>query len=281
MNEPAADFAAKVREKESARHTVTFTRENGSRAAKLTLPEVPAHDDLPGLLAWLTSVLRLDAQHPVTGAKHEGLRGQGGHVELRRAGVPPIRFEPAATISSARRFLPALGWQLHPTDGEPYGFKDDHCRRIAHVVRLACGVCSAPDAAQEAAGIVGTFMSRAEAVEGHSTYGTPSQRHEAVERLRPATDERSGRAVGCARYLIDDNTGELVVRVSDLQIAAREHIGSGLAHGWLDARMDNLGWTRVRMQGYAHAGRDGRKGPHSRCDVYRGHLPSADAGEEP
>ncbi len=40
--------------------------------------------------------------------------------------------------------------------------------------------------------------------------------------------------------------------------------------------MDNLGWTRARLAGYAQPGRAGRAGPHARCDAYRGHLPAAD-----
>lgn len=248
---------------ETNSYAVTFT---DTKPPKLVLPATPAHDDLAGLLAWVTSVLRLDPRHPATTATHEGQRGQDGHVEIRRAGLPAIRFEPAASINSARRFLPALGWQLHPTDGEPYGFRDEHCRRIAHVLRLACGVCAAPDAAQEAAGIIGTFMSSGEPVQGLTTYGTPADRHEAAESLRSV-------ALSPPRYLIDANTGEFVIRVSDLQEAGRRHVGSSLQHGWLDARMQHLGWTRAQLQGYAQVGRDGRKGPHSRCDVYRGHLP--------
>lgn len=175
--------------------------------------------------------------------------------------------------------VPMLDTQLQPTDGEPYGFKDEHCKRIGRVIGLACGVCAAPDAAQEAAAIVGTFTLSAKAVEGLTTYGTPAQRHEAVEALRPELDTHSGRAIGPSCYLIDDSTGELVIRVSDLQEAARRHVGASLPHGWVDARIDNLGWARAHLQGYAHAGREGRKGPHSRCDVYRGHLPSDDADE--
>ena len=251
-------------------YAVTFT---DTKPPKLLLPEPPAHDDLAGLLAWITSVLRFNPQYPATSVVRQGRAGQDGHVEIRRAEVAAIRFEPAATIDSARRFLPALGWQLHPTDGEPYGFKDEHCRRIAFVLRLAGGVCDAPDAAQEAAAIVGTFMASAEVVEGLTTYGTPAQRHEVAENLRSVV-------LSPPRYLIDDATGELVIRVSDLQDAGRRHVGSSLPHGWLDARMEQLGWTRAQIQGYAHTGRDGRKGPHSRCDVYRGHLPTEDAGED-
>jgi len=252
-------------------YEVTFT---DTKPPKLKLPRKPAHDDLRGQLAWITSVLRFDPAHPATAVKRAGKPGQDGHVEIQRAGTSSIPFEPASTIDNPRRFLPALRWHLQPTDGAPYGFKGERCNEIADVVRLAAGVCAAPDAAQEAAAIVGTLTFMAEVVEGATTYGTAAQRYEAAEKLRPAIDRHSGRAVGAARYLVDENTGEIVVRVSDLQRAAREHIGSSVPHGWLDARMDQLGWTRASLQGYAVAGRDGRKGPHTRCDVYRGHLPS-------
>lgn len=252
---------------ERDRYAVTFSEH---KPPKLVLPDVPAHDDLAGLLAWITSVLRLDSQHPATGAVHEGKAGQDGHVHITRAGAPAIRFEPAAIVSSARKLLPALGWQLQPTDCEPYGFKDDHCRRIAHVLRLACGTSKAPDAAQEAAAIVGTLLGRAEPVEGFTGYGTSAQRYEAAEALR---SDDYGSPV---RYLIDSQTGELCIRVSDLQAAAREHVGASLAHGWLQARMQHLGWDRVRLDGHRTPGREGRGGPHARCDVFRGHLPSDD-----
>jgi len=239
---------------------------------KLVLPAVPAHDDLAGLLAWITNVLRLDPQHPATGTTHEGKTGPDGHVHITRAGAPPIRFEPASVVSSSRKFLPTLGWQLAPTDGEPYGFRDEHCRRIAHVLRLSCGTSKAPDAAQEAAAIVGTFLGRAEAVEGFTAYGTSPQRYEAAEALR---SEDYGSP---PRFLIDSQTGELCIRISDLQVAAREHVGASLAHGWLHARMEHLGWERVRLDGHRTAGREGRGGPHARCDVFRGHLRPEDEG---
>lgn len=249
-------------------YKVTFT---DTKPVKLLLPEVPAPGDLAGLLAWTTSVLQLDPQHPATAVAHHGVRGQDGHVEIRRAGVKAVLFEPQAAIYSARRMRPMLDSQLGPTDGKPYGFKDEHCADIAYVLRLAYGVCEAPDAAQEAAGIVGTFLSYAESIEGLTTYGTPAQRHEAVESMRSSV-------MSPPRYLIDNNTGEFVIRVSDLQEAGRRHVGSSLARGWLDARMQQLGWSRPQLQGYARPGRDGRRGPHTRCDVYRGHLPSDDDG---
>lgn len=248
-------------------YAVTFT---DSKPPKLVLPEVPAPDDLAGQLACITSIFRLDPRHPATGVVHEGKPGPDGHVHITRAGAAPIRFEPASIVNSARKFLPALGWQLQPTDSEPYGFKDEHCRRIAHVLRLACGASKAPDAAQEAAAIVGTFLGRSEAIDGHTGYGTSPQRYEAAEALR--RDDYGSPA----RYLIDTQTGELCIRVSDLQAAAREHVGASLSHGWLQARMEHLGWDRVRLDGHRSHGREGRGGPHARCDVFRGHLPTDD-----
>lgn len=258
------------------KYEVTFTDD---KTPKLVLPVVPEHDDLPGLLAWLTTVLALDPAHPVTDVRHEGQRGPDGHVHITRAGAGSIRFEPARAISTARQMLPALIFQRHPSDGEPYGFRDQDCRTIAHVITKACGVCAAPDEAQEAAAIVGTFTFRAEPVEGFTTYGTTAQRYEAAEELRSGFDAYEDRRGGHSRYLVDDHTGEIVIRVSDLQVAAREHTGSSVRHGWLDARIDHLGWARVRLEGRALPGREGRTGPHLRCDVYRGHLPSDDADE--
>ncbi len=259
------------------RPVVTFTDD---KTPKLVLPDVPTHDDHLGLTAWITCVFRLDPRHPATGATHEGLRGQEGHVSIRRASAPSIRFEPAALISTARRLLPALSWQLLPTDGEPYGFKDEHGRRIAYVLRLLCGASASLTEADETAGIVGTFMQGADAIEGHTTYGGAPLRYEAALALQREADGHTGRPVGPARYLIDRETGELVIRVSDLQAAAREHVGSSLPRGWLDARMDDLGWQRRKLDGHALPGRAGRHGLHARTNVYRGHLPAVEHLDE-
>jgi hypothetical protein len=83
------------------------------------------------------------------------------------------------------------------------------------------------------------------------------------------------RPSGGPRYLIDAKTEELVIGVADLADAARGHTGSSLRRGWLDARMDGLGWRRIRLDGHALSGREGRKGPHAGVSAYRGHL-SAD-----
>jgi hypothetical protein len=253
-----------------AHYEVTWT---DGKPPKLELPDAPAYDDPIGLCAWTTCVLRLDPAHPVTGAVHQGLRGAEGHVEIRRAGAPSIRFEPAGAINTTRRLLPILAWQLQPTDGEPYGFKDEHARRIAHVLRLLCGASAEITEAQETAGIIGTYLSGAVPIEDHTTHGSSAQRYEAALALQRDLDDLSGLPRGPVRYLRDTNTGEMVIRVGDLQAAARSHIGSSLPRGWLDARMRALGWDRCSLDGHAVDGRAGRHSAHARTLIYRGHLP--------
>jgi hypothetical protein len=242
------------------------------KTPKLILPDKPAVHDLAGAKGWLTVVLNLDRSHPVIGAAHQGLRGPEGHVVLRRPEVPDLRFEPAALLSSSRRLLPALIAQLLPSDGEPYGFKDEHCRRIAFVVQRLCGAEQSATEAQETAAIVGDFLLDAQAIEGHRTYGDRAAKYEAAAALQTEIDER-GRPLGRNRYLIDADTGELVIRVRDLRVTARAMTGT-VPHGWLDARMDDLGWKRVVLDAHAESGRTGRRGPHLRPEVYRGHLPA-------
>ena len=244
---------------------------------KLTLPPAPAPDDRAGQCAWLTSAFALDPAHPVIGGAREGLRGAAGHVVLHRAGAPPLRFEPASRINAPQRLIEDLSWQMLPSDGAVPALKSEHCRAVAHVVRMLTDAAQVVTDAQETAGVVGTFLSAAEPVEGLTVYGSTAQRYEAATGLQRDLDPTTGRLLGAPRYLIDANTGELVIRAGDLAEAGRRHVGSSLPHGWLDARMDNLGWTRVALDGHAVRGRDGRQGPHARCNVYRGHVPAGDA----
>jgi hypothetical protein len=211
-------------------------------------------------------VLHLDPAHPVFEGVHQGPPDGSGHVELRRLDAPALRFEPASRISDARRLSDTLVWQGIQTDDEPYAWSNPQATKIAHVVGLLCGSTRTRTTAQETSLIVTTYLEASDAVEGYTTYGTPEQRYEAATELRPK--------LGANRYLIDENTGELVIRVSDLTAVARTVIGGGLERGWLDARMEDLGWARRTLDGRATAGREGRKdGGHAHPDVYRGHLP--------
>jgi len=239
---------------------------------KLVLPDVPAGADVAGLCAWLTRAFSLDRAHPITTGRREGLRGPEGHVVLDRAGAQSIRFEPAKLINAPAKLIETLSWMVTETDGAVPKLTGDHCRQIAYAVRLLCGASELLSAEQEAEGIIGTLMSEAVPIEGLTTYGTTGQRYEAAVALRPETDPTSGRAIGPKRYLIDQNTGELVIGVSDLQEAARRHVGSSLPRGWLDGRMETLGWSRIELDGHELPGRAGRQGRHARVNAYRGIL---------
>jgi hypothetical protein len=239
---------------------------------KLLLPEVPERSDIAGLCAWLTSVFNLDPGHSITGGRREGLRGPDGHVVLTRGAAAPIRFEPAAKINSPTKLIETLSWRMIESDGAVHALNAGHCRQIAHVVRMLCGAHEAMSDEQEAAGIVRTFMQGAVAVNGRTSYEPGAGAYEAAVALRRELDEMTGRQIGPARYLIDESTGEMVIAVSDLQEAARRHVGSSLPRGWLDARLKALEWQRITIDGHALPGRAGRQGPHATVIAYRGHL---------
>lgn len=243
---------------------------------RLVLPDVPALDDTAGLCAWLTCAFNLHTAHPITTGRHEGLRGPDGHAVLERRGAAPLRFEPQSKINTPARLIEVLSWQTGPTDGAIHALKGDHCRQIAHVVRMLCGATKAISDAEETAALVLVFLAEAIVQEGHTLYGTTAQRYEAATALQRELDEYTGRPRGIARYLIDANTGEYVIRAQDLGESVRRQLGSGLARGFIDGRMAGIGWTKAALDGHALAGRAGRTGPHARCNVYRGLLAVAD-----
>jgi len=229
----------------------------------IVLPPVPAVDDAAGQCAWLTAVLALDPAHPVTRAERQGSAGPDAHLELFRAGTHSIRFEPVGRVATPLRLAEALEAWMLPSDGAVPGFKLGHCRQIAQVVRMLCGVQERVTAAAEAMAVVGTYlqMSRA-AIEGLTTYGSTVDRFQVVCALAELGEF----------YVVDASTGELVIRYSDLATAARLHFGGSLPHGWLAGRMAAAGWSRVSLEGRQEAGKRGRHSAHQRCVVFRGHL---------
>lgn len=247
--------------------------DESGKTPKLKLPRLPDLGDITGLCGWLTAVFGLDPLHPVVGARHRGVRGPDGIVEVRRADADTIRFDPASALTKGRTITDTLSWHALPTDAEPHGFTNDHATHILRAVRVLCGSAEGLSIEQQMAGIIGTFQFGAVAVTGQSTYGETVRRYEAVIALQRQLDGVTGRPIGPPRYLVDDDTGELVIRVSDLAAAARAHTGSSLRRGWLDGQMDAIGWERVKLDGRSVPGRDGRMEPHLRCDVYRGHPP--------
>jgi hypothetical protein len=186
---------------------------------KPKLPEPPDHLDLNSQCMWTTSVMHLDTEHPVARAVHQGLSGAAGHVVLHRLDAPEIRFEPAAKISSAQKLADELVWQLLPTDGDPYPWSNAQATIIARVVWLLCGATKTATTSQETEHIIATFLEASRLQEGH-TYGNARQRAEFARLLRPSEGVRiHGR---------DLDTGEYIVRVSDLQRARRADGGLGM-----------------------------------------------------
>lgn len=225
---------------------------------------------MAGLLAWITTAWALDPLHPATRAERQGAAGPDSHIEVYRAGAQSIRLEPIGVLSSPARLTSQLDGWLLPSDGQTPAFKNADCRQIAHVLRMLCSLQETAAAADEGLSIVGTYVSMATAIEGNTTYATTRDSFDAAAALAQFGDW----------YLVDSMTGELVVRTGDLATAGRLHTGGSLAHGWLDGRMAAAGWERRTLQGWAEMGRDGRRGQHHRCEVYRGHMTSVSVAAE-
>lgn len=200
-----------------------------------------------------------------------------------RRPAPPRRgaaaLEPASRINTPARLDKDLTWQKLPIDPENYGYKTEHARQIVYVVRMLCGASQSASDQDETAAIVGVYLQGARRVEGHSTYRTGTGRYAAAMTLQRAIDDR-GLPCTPPSYLLDADTGEYVIRVQDLGDVARRQLGSSVARGWLDARMLDLGWQRVRHDGHALPGRQRVGNPHARVDTYRGHLPASAADAE-
>jgi hypothetical protein len=255
----------------SRRHgySVSFTDKG-----KLILPDPPAADDVAGQSEWLTVALARDPRHPIIGGEWQGHSGPTGHVELKRRAAPALRFEPARAINSRQRLIEALSWQRIRTDAAPYAYSDAHCVQIAYVVGCLADAEQGITEAEEMHAVLAAFLDAAACREDFSIAGTPGQRYEAAQALKRERDDY-GNPRGPARYLLDANTGELIVPLADLEAFARRSVGS-LERGWVVGRMAALGFRRQTVQGYALSGREGRKGPHNRIVVLHGHLPHDD-----
>lgn len=257
--------------KRAKRYEVGF----GDRG-KLVLPDIPELIDSAGQCAWLTAVFALDPSRPITGGKREGLDGPNGHVVLERAGAREIFVEPVSRINSPAKLVETLSWYRLPSDDPVHALKGEHCRLIAHVVRMLCGASKTISSAEQTDLLVSAFIHEATQVVGFTTYGTSRQRYEAAIALRRVVDPTVG-GRPAARYLVDENTGELVVAAGELQDAARRYAGSSFPHGWLDARMKTLEWVRITLEGRGLPA-VGNYRPHARIYCYRGLLPGSDEG---
>jgi hypothetical protein len=84
-------------------------------------------------------------------------------------------------VNTPARLVEAInGWGI-PTDGAIPALRGEHCRLIAHVVRMLCGASATITAEQEATAIFGTFQQSARLIEGLTTHGTGAQRYEAAD----------------------------------------------------------------------------------------------------
>jgi hypothetical protein len=270
MSDPRKD-EARLQALAAMQQACAVTWEGEGSKRKLVLPDVPATDDVAGQCRWLTAVFNLDPTFPIKGGSMQGPKGPQATVVLARAGAPDLRFEPAKNINQPAKLIEDLSWHRQPSDGKVHAIDKNHCRDISHVVLMLCDASGALDAKGEAESIVGAFLLNAYRIEGFTTYGRGTQMYEAACALGRDEDPYTGRFSPRFKYLVDVDTGEMVIGVEDLRVMARRQVGT-LPHGWLDARMDALGWTRTQLDGHALPGRAGRTGPHARINVYRGHL---------
>jgi hypothetical protein len=157
-------------------------------------------------------------------------------------------------------------------------FTNSHVRQVEHVVRMLAGMTAGVTAEQVTEAIVGAYLLFGTRVDGCTIHGTTGQRYEAVVALRRPVDDRTGRPVGAPRYLVDvERVGEYVIPVGAFADQARRELGS-ISHGLLDARMEEVGWRRVRLEG--HDTTSGRRGHHARADAYVGELAEEQLPEE-
>lgn len=258
-------------------------KESKSGVRKLVLPATPPAEDTAGLCEWLTEVFARNPLHPITGASWQGAEGPDGQIVIHRAGkAKDIRFDPARHLNAPVKVIESLSWFRSPGDNAPHAYNLDHCRVIAWVVGTLCDTSKAETVEQEAEALLGAFTQLAEAVAGHTTRGTQAQRFEAATALRRDIDEMTGRTKGRPRYLIERATNEagellaeLAIPVGDFTAFARNYLGRSLTRGWLDSRMETLGWERIMLDAHAIEGRSGRHSPHARIGIYRGRLPLA------
>jgi hypothetical protein len=246
---------------------------------KPVFPQVPDVDDAGALCRWLTAVFSLDPARPIVAARWNGHRGPNGIPELLREDAPPIMFEPASRINTPAKLIETLVWSRVRGDGQLYAYAAPHSRVIAYVVANLCDMSRARSEEDQTHGLVSAFLSDVEMREGFTTYGTGQQRYEAAQALRPAVDEQ-GRTVGRYRALLDMQTGETVIRLSDLADRARRYTGGSVPSGWLDGRMESFGWERKTLDGHERPGREGKLGPYARVFVYRGIVPRPEVDDD-
>jgi hypothetical protein len=237
------------------------------------LADLPQRDDRAGLCEWLTLNLGLDPEHPITNGCRFGTHDHDGIALLYRRNAPELRFTPITRLSTPARLTETLIGCLTSTDGVIPPFTNDHIAYITSAVRWLCEITDEQSHVERFNAITGTFLAGAEPIEEKlTTYNTTSpQRYELADKLRPQRDEHNRPLP--PRYLVDRNSGELIIGVGDLQTAARAAEGTSLRRGELDTLLVERGWKRITIEGRGHPGRPQARGPHLRLYAYRGLLP--------
>lgn len=168
---------------------------------------------------------------------------------------------------TAKTWRADITFQLLAGDGRPYGWSDEDCGRIAYVIHQMAKVENAFDIVAESQSIINTYRERAVAVPVDITTG-PVAKFEAAVAIRAIEDDY-GR-VKQYRYGVDAKDN-MLIRVTDLIQTTRAMFPGTLANGWLDGRMDLIGFVKTSFQGYAQRGVEGRRnGGHAIGNVYMG-----------
>ena len=246
------------------------------------LADMPEQGVSHGLCSWLTLSLAARPNHPIIRGHRFGTHDTDGNVILVRRDAPPLRFAPITRLSTPTKLLESLGSGMTRTDRVAPPLTGEHCPKIFAAVRWLCDISDVESSAQRLGKIVRTLLGGAESAGADfTTYGalTSSERYRLAKALTPLQGNY-GRE-GPDRYLIDSQTGELVMRLSDLQAAARAAEGSSLRRGELETLLGENEWKRITVDGHELPGREGRKGPHATVVAYRGMFVTTDTPDVP
>jgi hypothetical protein len=243
------------------------------KKGKALLAALPGQQDRQGLLEWLNATLGLDAQHPATGVAITGAAGSAARIEIHRHATAGLVIEPAEATDVPRRLASALTWGGLPGDTVAPTLSVPQCAMVGWCLRALGDAANRTAANDEASDVLDAHLGAAQAIEGHTIHGDAQACYQAAKALQGTQPDRFGAEYDPGRYLIDANTGELVIRVSDLHAAARRVHGGALPRGFLEGRLTALGWRRVVIEGHEQPGRAGRRGPRARCIAMAGFPP--------
>jgi hypothetical protein len=251
---------------------------NGKRS--YVLASLPPDDDLANNLEWLTLTLGLDPRRPITAALRLGTFDADGSVVLTRAGgAPELRFAPFARMCTPAKLLETLNACMDSSDGIAPPITGEHIPPILAAVRRVTDASERVTACERFGAIVRTFIADAHALPMGTRPSTSAERYELAKALSRPLDD-FGRPTDRPRCVVDPDTDELLIRASDLAVAARTFEGTSLRRGELQALIAENGWRRVTIDGHALPGGAGRRGPHARVYAYRGQLATDDQPDE-